>query len=114
MTHMYFSHANEDKNLLYLSATPVKALVGKQQMGTKDSDIQVGSIIEGSVVHVDKNYFIIKSEKGQTAYINRAMYGEYYSNTAFIKGQNVRVEKVGFDSKHNKHVWKILSVYYTL
>ena len=114
LTQMYYSHVNKEKNLLYLSATPVKALVGKQQMGTKDSDIQVGSIIEGSVVHVDKNYFIIKSEKGQTAYINRAMYGEYYSNTAFIKGQNVRVEKVGFDSKHNKHVWKILSVYYTL
>ena len=111
---MYFSHVNKEKNLLYLSATPVKALVGKQQMDTKDSDIQVGSIIEGSVVHVDKNSFIIKSEKGQTAYINRAMYGEYYSNTAFIKGQNVRVEKVGFDSKHNKHVWKILSVHYTL
>ena len=114
LTQMYYSHVNKEKNLLYLSATPVKALVGKQQMGTKDSDIQVGSIIEGSVVHVDKNFFIIKSEKGQTAYINRAMYGEYYSNTAFIKGQNVRVEKVGFDSKHNKHVWKILSVYYTL
>ena len=114
LTQMYFSHVNKEKNLLYLSATPVKALVGKQQMDTKDSDIQVGSIIEGSVVHVDKNSFIIKSEKGQTAYINRAMYGEYYSNTAFIKGQNVRVEKVGFDSKHNKHVWKILSVYYTL
>ena len=114
LTQMYFSHVNKEKNLLYLSATPVKALVGKQQMDTKDSDIQVGSIIEGSVVHVDKNSFIIKSEKGQTAYINRAMYGEYYSNTAFIKGQNVRVEKFGFDSKHNKHVWKILSVYYTL
>ena len=114
MTHMYFSHVNKEKNLLYLSATPVKALVGKQQMDTKDSDIQVGSIIEGSVVHVDKNSFILKSEEGQTAYINRSMYGEYYSNTAFIKGQNVRVEKVGFDSKHNKHVWKILSVHYTL
>lgn len=114
MTQMYFSHVNKEKNLLYLSATPVKALVGKQQMDTKDSDIQVGSIVEGSVVHVDKNSFIIKSEDGQTAYINRSMYGEYYSNTAFIKGQNVRVEKVGFDSKHNKHVWKILSVHYTL
>lgn len=114
LTQMYFSHVNKEKNLLYLSATPVKALVGKQQMDTKDSDIQVGSIIEGSVVHVDKNSFILKSEEGQTAYINRSMYGEYYSNTAFIKGQNVRVEKVGFDSKHNKHVWKILSVHYTL
>lgn len=114
MTHMYFSHVNGEKNLLYLSATPVKALVAKQKIETKDSDIPVGSIVEGSIVHVDKNSFIIKSEDGQTAYVNRSMYGEYYSNTAFIKGQNVRVEKVGFDSKHNKHVWKILSVHYTL
>lgn len=110
LTQMYFSYANKEKNLLYLSATPVKALVGKQQMDTKDSDIQVGSIIEGSVVHVDKNSFIIKSGKGQTAYLHRSTWGEY-AMSAFNKGQMVRVEKTGFDSIHNKHVWKILSVY---
>ena len=110
LTQMYFSYANKEKNLLYLSATPVKAMVGKQQMDTKDSDIQVGSIIEGSVVHVDKNSFIIKSEKGQTAYLHRSTWGEY-AMSAFNKGQMVRVEKTGFDSIHNKHVWKILSVY---
>ena len=29
-------------------------------------------------------------------------------------GQMVKVEKIGFDDKHNKHVWKILSVYWQM
>ena len=113
LTQMYFSHANEEKNLLYLSATPVKSLAAKQQTGVKDSDIPIGSIIEGSIVHVDKNSFIIKSEEGQTAYLHRSTWGEY-SMEQFNKGQIVKVEKIGFDDKHNKHVWKILSVYWQM
>lgn len=110
LTQMYFSHANDEKNLLYLSATPVKAIAAKQQIDVKDSDIPTGSVLEGSVVHVDKNSFIIKSEDGQTAYLHRSTWGEY-SMEQFNKGQMVKVEKTGFDSIHNKHVWKILSVY---
>ena len=113
LTQMYFSHANEDKNLLYLSATPVKTLVAKQQTEVKDSDIPIGSIIEGNVVHVDKNSFIIKSEDGQTAYLHRSTWGEY-SMEQFNKGQMVKVEKTGFDSSHKKHIWKILSVYWSM
>lgn len=109
MTYMYFSHVNGEKNLLYLSATPIKDLVAK----TKDSDIPVGSIVEGSVVHVDKNSFIIKSEDGQTAYLHRSTWGEYSMNQ-FNKGQMVKVEKTRFDDKHKKHVWKILSVYWPM
>ena len=113
LTQMYFSHASEDKNLLYLSATPVKAIVAKQQIEVKDSDFQIGSTIEGCVVHVDKNSFIIKSEDGQTAYLHRSMWGEY-SMEQFNKGQMVKVEKTGFDSRHRKHIWKILSVYWSM
>lgn len=111
---MYFSHVNPERGLLYLSATPIKGPASKKTVIICDSDIALGTIVEGVVVHTDRNYIIIKSEDGQTAYINRSMYGEYYSMTAFMKGQNVKVEKVGFDDKHNKHVWKILSVYYAL
>ena len=110
LTQMYFSHANEDKNLLYLSATPVKIFATKQQIDAKDSDIPIGSIIEGCVVYADKNSFIIKSEDEETAYIHRSTWGDY-SRTEFKKGQMVRVEKIGFDSTHNKHIWKILSVF---
>ena len=113
MTHMYFSHANQDKNLLYLSATPVKAIVVKQKMDVNDTDIPVGSIVEGSVVHVDKNSFIIKSEDGQTAYLHHSTWGEHSMNK-FNKGQMVKVEKTGFDDKHKKHIWKILSVYWPM
>lgn len=109
LTQMYFSHANEDKNLLYLSATPVKIVAATQQIEVKDSDIPIGSIIEGSVIHVDKNSFIIKSEDGQTAYLHRSTWGEY-SMEQFNKGQMVKVEKIGFDDTHKKHIWKILSV----
>ena len=109
LTQMYFSHANEDKNLLYLSATPVKAIAAKQQIDVNDSDIPMGSVIEGCIVHVDKNSFIIKYEDGQTAYLHRSTWGEY-SMEQFNKGQMVKVEKTGFDSIHNKHVWKILSI----
>ena len=108
LTQMYFSHANEDKNLLYLSATPVKIFATKQQIDAKDSDIPIGSIIEGCVVYADKNSFIIKSEDGQTAYLHRSMWGEY-SMEQFNKGQMVKVEKTGFDDTHKKHIWKILS-----
>lgn len=110
LIQMYFSHANQDKNLLYLSATPVKAIVVKQKMDVNDTDIPVGSIVEGSVVHTDRNCIIIKSENEQTSYIHRSAWGEY-SMYKFNKGQTVRAEKTGFDDKHNKHVWKILSVF---
>ena len=113
LTQMYFSHANEDKNLLYLSATPVKIILAKQQIDVKDSDIPIGSVIEGCVVHVDKNSFIIKSENGQTAYLHRSTWGEF-SMEQFNKGQMVKAEKTGFDSSHKKHIWKILSVYWPM
>ena len=113
MTQMYFSHVNQDKNLLYLSATPVKAIVVKQKMDVNDTDIPVGSIVEGSVVHVDKNSFIIRSEDGQTAYLHRSTWGEHSMNQ-FNKGQMVKVEKTGFDDKHKKHTWRILSVYWPM
>lgn len=109
LKQMYISHANEDKNLLYLSATPVKTIADKLQIEVKDSDIPIGNVIEGIVVHVDKNSFIIKSEDGQTAYLHRTTLGEY-SIEKFNKGQKVTVEKAGFDDKHKKHIWKILSV----
>lgn len=32
----------------------------------------------------------------------------------FNKGQMVKVEKTGFDDKHKKHIWKILSVYWPM
>ncbi|MBR5653192.1 MAG: WG repeat-containing protein [Prevotella sp.] len=113
LTQMYFSHANEDKNLLYLSATPVKTVAAKHQIEVKDSDIPIGSVIEGSIAHVDKNSFIIKTEDNQTAYLHRSTWGEY-SMEQFNKGQMVKVEKTGFDSIHNKHVWKILAVYWPM
>lgn len=109
MTHMYFSHANEDKNLLYLSATPVKVVMTKRQVEVKDLDISIGGVIEGSVVHINKNFFIIKSEEGQTVYLHSSMWGEY-SMEQFNKGQIVKVEKIGFDDSHKKHIWRILSV----
>jgi len=114
LTEMYISYVNLERDLLYLSATPVKGPVPKKEVVINDSDIALGTIVEGVVVHTDRNYIIIKSEDGKTAYINKSMYGDYYSKTAFMKGQNVKVEKVGFDDKHNKHVWKILSVFYPL
>lgn len=109
LTHMYLSHANEDKNLLYLSATPVKALTAKQQIETKDSDIALGTIVEGAIVHTDRNFIVIKSEDEQTAYIHHSTWGKY-SMEDFNKGEKVRVEKIGFDDEHNKHIWKILSI----
>lgn len=110
---MYISFVNLERDLLYLSATPVKGTVSKKEVVVNDSDIALGIIVEGSVVHTDKNYIIIKSENEQTAYIHRSTWGDY-SMTEFNKGQRVRVEKIGFDDKHNKHVWKILSVFYAL
>lgn len=112
-SEMYISFVNLERDLLYLSSTPVKGPVPKKEVVVNDSDIAFGTIVEGSVVHTDRNYIIIKSENEQTAYIHRSTWGEY-SMSEFNKGQMVRVEKIGFDDKHNKHVWKILSVFYAL
>lgn len=112
-SEMFISFINLERDLLYLSATPVKGSVPKKEVVVIDSDVALGTIVEGSVVHTDRNYIIIKSENEQTAYIHRSTWGNY-SMTEFNKGQMVRVEKIGFDDKHNKHVWKILSVYYAL
>lgn len=112
-SEMYISFVNLERDLLYLSATPVKGTISKKEVVVNDSDIALGTIVEGSVVHTDKNYIIIKSENEQTAYVHRSMWGDY-SMTEFNKGQLVRVEKIGFDNKYNKHVWKILSVFYAM
>jgi hypothetical protein len=112
-TEMYISFVNLERELIYLSATPVKGSVPKKDVVINDSDIALGTIVEGSIVHTDKNCIIIKTENNQTAYIHRSTWGEY-SMSRFNKGQMVRVEKIGFDNKHNKHVWKILSVFYAL
>ncbi len=113
LTQMYFSHANEDKNLLYLSAAPIKTITAKQQIEVKDSDIPMGSVIEGGIVHVDKYFFIIKSVDGQTAYLHSSTWGKY-SMEQFNKGQIVKVEKIGFDDTHKKHIWKILSLHWPM
>ena len=112
MSEMYISHANAERNLLYLSATPVKGPVAKT-MTVLNSEIPLGTVFEGTVVHTDKNYIIIKSDNGNTAYIHRSTWGEY-AMYSFNKNQRVRAEKVGFDDEHNKHIWKILSVFYAL
>lgn len=112
-SEMYISFVNLERDLLYLSATPVKGTISKKEVVVNDSDIALGTIVEGSIVHTDKNYIIIKSENEQTAYVHRSMWGDY-SMTEFNKGQLVRVEKIGFDNKYNKHVWKILSVFYAI
>ncbi|MBO7557282.1 MAG: WG repeat-containing protein [Bacteroidaceae bacterium] len=108
-TEMYISFVNFERDLIYLSATPVEGPILKKEVVVNDSDIALGTTVEGSVVHIDRNYIIIKSENEQTVYIHRSTWGDY-SMTEFYKGQTVRVEKKGFDDKHNKHVWKILSV----
>lgn len=109
INEMFFSHVNPERGLLYLSATPVKGPASKKTVIVNDTDIALGTIIEGPVVHTDSNYIIIKSENEQTAYIHRSTWGDY-SMTEFNKEQMVKIEKIGFDDKHNKHVWKILSV----
>ena len=102
LTHMFISHANVEKNLLYLSVAPVKEYVE-----TKDSDFPVGQILKGRVIHLDKNSFIIKSEEGQTAFVHSSTL-EGHSIEDFNKGQMVQVEKTGFDNIHKKHIWKIM------
>ena len=86
---------------------------GPTPIRTKDTYIALGTIIEGSIVHADKCSIIIKSENEDTAYVHRSMWGEY-SMTEFNKGQRVRVEKIGYDDNHKKHIWKILSVFYAM
>lgn len=113
INEMFFSHANSDRGLLYLSATPVKGPASKKTVIVNDTDIALGTIIEGPIVHTDRNHIIIKSENEETAYIHRSTWGDY-SMTEFNKEQMVRIEKIGFDDEHNKHVWKILSVFNAL
>lgn len=110
-SEMYISFVNLERDLLYLSAIPLKGPVTKKEVVVNNSDVALGAIVEGTVIHTDRNYIIIKSENEQTEYIHRSTWGEY-SMSELSKGQTVRIEKIGFDDKHNKHVWKILSVFH--
>ena len=109
LTKMYFSHVNLERDLLYLSASPVIITGLKQQVLINDSDFKVGEFFEGKVFYIDKTAIVIKNENGKTAYIHNSMWGEH-SITDFKKGQIIKVVKIGFDDKHKKHIWSILSV----
>jgi len=112
-TKLYFSHINIERDLLYLSASPVIILGPRQQVAINDSDIEVGEFFEGTVFYIDKTAIVIKNVDGRTAYIHYSMWGEY-SIADFKKGQIIKVVKKGFDDIHKKHIWSILSVAYAL
>lgn len=107
MKKAYISFANSERNLLYLSAIPVKSL-SQATKEVKDSDMAVGTMFEGEVSHMDNMSIIIKSSDGKTAYIHKNILGEL-SLSEFHKGQKLKVEKTGFDAIHKKHIWKILA-----
>ena len=68
---------------------------------------------EGQAYYIDKKVFVIKLGNAHTFYLHRSTWGEY-SMDQFNKGQMVKVQKIGFDDKHKKHIWKIVSVYWPM
>lgn len=108
-TEMYISFVNLERDLIYLSATPIKESIPKKD---NDSDITLGTIVEGPIIRADKNHIIIKSENEPTAYVHHSTWGDY-SATEFHQGEVVSIEKIGFDDKHKKHIWKIKSILHT-
>lgn len=103
---MYISFVNLERDLLYLSATPVVLTAPHTH---NDSDFKVGDIFEGTIFYIDNTAIVIKNEDRRTAYIHRSMWGGH-SIDDFKKGQIVKVFKEGFDKRHRKHIWHILSM----
>lgn len=106
ITEAYISFVNPEKNLLYLSAIPIK-VTSTDTKNVLDSDIPLGTVADGMVSYVGMDYIILKSEKIGKIYVHKSMYGQYKK---FSKGDNIQIRKTGFDIKHNKHNWEIISI----
>lgn len=106
---MFISHVNLERNLLYLSATPVHGPILRNVNPVRNTDISVGSVVDGIIVHIDDCGFIFKTKNEQTYYVHKSMWGEFNSNS-FKKGDRVKALKVAYDYQHHKHVWSILSI----
>lgn len=109
LKEMFISHVNLERNLLYLSATPVHGPILRNVNPVRNTDISVGSVIDGTIVYIDDCGFIFKTKNEQTYYVHKSMWGEFNSNS-FKKGDRVKALKVAYDYQHHKHVWSILSI----
>lgn len=79
----------------------------------------MGALLDFSLLYIiqedkgelkDRNsFFFAEQNQSRSVDLHRSTWGEY-SMDQFNKGQMVKVEKTGFDDKHKKHVWKILSI----
>lgn len=107
MTEMYFSFVNSERDLLYLSATPINGQ--NQQTIPKGEDIPLGSVYKGKMADTNKNGIIIKMVNGQTTFLHKSTLGDYTLGD-LEKSESITIEKIGYNQSHNKHIWKIISI----
>ena len=103
LTEMYISHVNQERDLIYLSATPILHAGNK----VNDSDIEVGKIVEGIICKKNVFGIIVRSYEGEQHLVHCSTF-ENYTLDDFSEGQSVSIEKIGYDTTHSKHIWRVI------
>lgn len=106
LQNMYVSYVNLERQLLYLSATPVKAV--PPMLVVSDADYAIGEKHIGKIVKIVASGLIVRLDNEKVTYVHNNMFGEYSGE--FKIGQSLSLEKIGFDKRNNKHIWRILAL----
>lgn len=100
---MYVSFVNIEKQLLYLSATPVKPV--PRMRSHSDTDYAIGEKHIGKIVKIISSGLIVRLDNEDDIYVHNNMFKEH--SIQFKVGQELSLEKTGYDKQYNKHIWKI-------
>lgn len=104
--NMYVSFVNLERQLLYLSATPVKEI--PRMLPVSNADYAVGERHTGKIVNVIDFGLIVKLDNEKSTFVHNNMVGGHLAQLKI--GQRLSLEKIGYDKRHNKHIWKILAL----
>lgn len=107
LTKAFISFANSERNLLYLSATPLKPLSPKEKY--TDDSIPLGTVWKGIVTNNNRTHVFVKTTEGHMAFLHSSTWGEH-TYEEFKKGYSVTIEKIDYDNIYNKHIWEIKEI----
>lgn len=107
LSEMYVSYVNLERQLLYLSVVPVRPI--PTDISYSDLDYVVGEKYSGTILRKNLYGLIVKFGDGKSVFLHQNTLGNY-SLADFNNGQLLELEKIGYDRKYGKHIWKILSM----
>lgn len=101
---MYVSFVNIERNLLYLSALPIKPFDKNSYYSSKYT---IGDEFVGTAEIAKDFGWIFKLETGATILLHRNMVSEDFFNN-IKKGMELKLRKKSYDEKHKKDIWEVV------